>query len=143
MGNFKFFKHRNFQFNKWDSYRIKINYPLESVLTLMNRKEIDIEIEEENTVVFIENIGPGGLRFFSNLKLMVDQKMIYSFETEGMNEIHIQGVIIWKDEMSEGLYLYGVHFHLEENTRDHFTHLLNDYSEKFFPRNEDKYASHY
>jgi hypothetical protein len=119
-----------------NSYRIKINYPLESVLTLINRKEIEIEIEEENTVVFIENIGPGGLRFLSNLKLMVDQKIIYSFEIEGINEIHIQGVIIWKDEMSEGLYLYGVHFHLEENTRAHFTELLNDYSEKHFTRNE-------
>jgi hypothetical protein len=119
-----------------NSYRIKINYPLESVLTLINRKEIEIEIEEENTVVFIENIGPGGLRFLSNLKLMVDQKIIFSFETEEINEIHIQGVIIWKDEMSEGLYMYGVHFHLEENTRAQFTELLNDYSEKHFTRNE-------
>ena len=119
-----------------NSYRIKINYPLESVLTLINRKEIEIEIEEENTVVFIENIGPGGLRFLSNLKLMVDQKIIFSFETEEINEIHIQGIIIWKDEMSEGLYLYGVHFHLEENTRAQFTELLNDYSEKHFTRNE-------
>ncbi|MEH6905643.1 PilZ domain-containing protein [Neobacillus drentensis] len=119
-----------------NSYRIKINYPLESVLTLINRKEIEIEIEEENTVVFIENIGPGGLRFLSNLKLMVDQKIIFSFETEEINEIHIQGIIIWKDEMSEGLYMYGVHFHLEENTRAQFTELLNDYSEKHFTRNE-------
>lgn len=120
-----------------NTYPIKINYPLESVLTLINRKEIDIDIEEENTVVFIENIGPGGLRFLSNLKLMVDQKIIYSFKTEGIDEIHIPGVIIWNDEMSEGLYLYGVHFHLAENTRAHFTHLLNDYSEKYFTRNED------
>ncbi|WML24782.1 PilZ domain-containing protein [Neobacillus sp. OS1-33] len=119
-----------------NSYRIKINYPLESVLTLINRKEIEIGIEEENTVVFIENIGPGGLRFLSNLKLMVDQKIIFSFETEEINEIHIQGVIIWKDEMSEGLYMYGVHFYLEENTRAQFTELLNDYSEKHFTRNE-------
>lgn len=120
-----------------NSYPIKINYPLESVLTLINRKEINIDIEKENTVVFIENIGPGGLRFLSNLKLMVDQRIIYSFKTEGIDEIHIPGVIIWNDEMSEGLYLYGVHFHLPENTRAHFTHLLNDYSDKYFTRNED------
>ena len=120
-----------------NSYRIKINYPLESVLTLINRKEIEIEIEEENTVVFIENIGPGGLRFLSNLKLMVDQKIIFSFETEGIDEIHITGVIIWNDEMSEGLYLYGAHFHLAENTRAYYTHMLNDYSEKYFSRNEE------
>ena len=134
---FKSLNKDNSTINNQNSFPIKINYPLESVLTLINRKEIDLDLEEENTVVFIENIGPGGLRFLSNLKLMVDQKIIYSFATEEIDEIHIPGIIIWDDEMSEGLYIYGVQFHLEENTRNHFTQLLNDYSEKYFARKED------
>lgn len=118
-----------------NSYRIKIYGPLESVLTLINPMEIDIN--EEDTIVSIENIGPGGLRFLSNLKLMIDQKIIYSFGTERIDKIHIPGVIIWSDEMSEGLNQYGIHFHLEEKTRALFTHLLNDYSEKYFTRTQE------
>lgn len=114
-----------------NSIRIKINYPLESEMTLINLR--DNNLEEGKTKVSIENIGPGGLRFLSNQKLRVNQEIIYSFEAEiSDDKIDIPGVIIWDEELSEGFYQYGLHFNLPERTRSFLIYLLNDYSKRYF-----------
>ncbi|WP_066067244.1 PilZ domain-containing protein [Neobacillus soli] len=113
------------------SYQIMIKYPFESELTLINPQQM--EVETENAVIFIENIGPGGFRFLSNLPLVNEQKIIFTLEADIIeNKIHLPGVIIWNAELSEGLYQYGVHFELPENTSTFVHNLLNDYSEKYF-----------
>ncbi|MEH7331236.1 PilZ domain-containing protein, partial [Neobacillus drentensis] len=113
------------------SYRIKIKYPFDSEMTLVNPKEL--HLEEGNTVVFIENMGPGGLRFTSTLQLMIDQEIIFSFEAEILEEkIHLPGAIIWSEELSEDLYQYGVQFHVPETARTFINNLLNDYFETYF-----------
>lgn len=117
------------------SLRIRIKYPFESEMTLVNPKENNLE--EGNNVVFIENIGPGGLRFISNLLIAMDQEIIYSLEEEIIEDkIHLPGVIIWHEELSEGLYQYGVHFNIPDHARTFITNLLSDYSEKYFQRGE-------
>lgn len=117
------------------SYQIQIKYPFESEMTLVNPREI--ELEAENTFVFIENIGPGGLRFLANLSLINRQEIIFSLNAEILDDkIHLPGAIIWSEELSEGLYQYGVHFHIPETTRPFITNLLQDYSEKYFSREE-------
>lgn len=114
-----------------DSIRFKINYPLESEMTLTRLKE-DMP-DAEKAEVLIENIGPGGLRFVSNLKLVVSQEIVYSFETEILGDkVHLPGVIIWEEELFLELYQYGVQFNIPENARPFLTQLLNDYSVKYF-----------
>ncbi len=117
------------------SHQINIKYPFESEMTLINPQEI--KVETENAVVCIENIGPGGLRFLSNLPLVEDQEIIYSLESAILEEkVHLPGDIIWSEELSAGLYQYGVQFHVPENSRTFVNDLLNDYSEKYFSRME-------
>lgn len=113
------------------SFQIKISSPFASQMTLLKFKEGSFDQGETNIV--IENIGPGGLRFLSNLKLKEDQEVIYSFESEVIGEkIQLSGVIIWIYELTGGLYQYGVHFKIPENQRTFLTQLLNDYSQKYF-----------
>ncbi|MEO2076765.1 MAG: PilZ domain-containing protein [Bacillus sp. (in: firmicutes)] len=104
------------QTSQLPSLRIKINDPFESEMTLVHLDESNLG--ETSRDVLVENIGPGGLRFVSNLKLEVEQEMIYSFDTEVIDDtLHLPGVIIWKEELSKGLFQYGVHFRIPESTR--------------------------
>ena len=90
-------------------------------------------LKEESSDIIIENIGPGGLRFVSNILLEEEQEIIYSFNAEVIGEtIHFPGVIIWNEELSEGLYQYGVHFRLPESTKTFLNQLLNEYSKRYF-----------
>ncbi|EKN70161.1 PAS/PAC sensor-containing diguanylate cyclase/phosphodiesterase [Neobacillus bataviensis LMG 21833] len=113
------------------SYRIQIKYPFDSEMTLLNLGVKDVETE--NPVVFIENIGPGGLRFLANLPLMGGQEIIFSLEADILEDkIHLPGDILWCEELTEDLYQYGVHFHVPESTRSFIHNLLQDYSDKYF-----------
>ncbi|WP_284036412.1 PilZ domain-containing protein [Neobacillus sp. 114] len=103
-----------------DSLRVKIQYPVESELTLVKVGE-----DLENIEIIIENVGPGGLRFVSNLQLELDQEIIYSIESEFLEDkISIPGVVIWKEEISKDLFQYGVHFETPEQTRAFLNQLL-------------------
>jgi hypothetical protein len=103
-----------------NSFRIKIQSPLESELTLLN-----MDADLENVEIIIENLGSGGLRFLSNLHLELDQEIIFSFESELLEgKIHLPGVIIWTEEISVGLFQCGVHFETPEHTRMFLNKLL-------------------
>lgn len=113
------------------TYPIKVKYPFQSELALI--EYLEEKRKEEKTKVVIENIGLGGLRFTSNLKLIVGQEMVYSFKTEEKEEkIQIAGVVIWNDERKDGEYQYGVHFLIPDQQRTYLNQLLNTYSQKYF-----------
>jgi PilZ domain len=103
------------------TFRIKIQSPLDSELMLINMEE-----ELENAEVIIENIGPGGLRFLSNLILELDQEILYSIYSEILEDnICLPGVIIWYEKISDGLHQYGVHFETPEQSRPFLNQLFN------------------
>ncbi|MGG3466004.1 hypothetical protein ABES02_00240 [Neobacillus pocheonensis] len=115
-------------------YHIRVKYPFDSEMAFFDVKET--ELEEENTVVFIENIGPGGLRFLSNLYLEDNQEISFSLKEILKDKIHLPGNIIWREEVSQGLYQYGVHFNIPEDSRSFINELLYRYSETYFQRTE-------
>ncbi|MGJ7921935.1 PilZ domain-containing protein [Neobacillus sp. LXY-4] len=115
--------------DKQNFLRINVRNPIVSEMTLINMDDIEIG----KTELVLENIGPGGLRFLSNLNLLVHQKVIYSFEPAFLGEkIHLFGEIIWSYELPDGMYQYGVHFTLPEDRRVFLSELLNDYSKRYF-----------
>ncbi|PLS01473.1 PilZ domain-containing protein [Neobacillus cucumis] len=117
------------------SLRYHIKYPFESEILLINPK--DTEAMAESAFIFIENIGPGGLRILSNLPLVEGQEMIYIMETTILEDkIHIPSEIIWSETLSDGLYQYGVHFQVADEMRTFVHNLLIDYSEKYFSQVE-------
>ncbi|WML55156.1 EAL domain-containing protein [Neobacillus sp. PS3-12] len=76
--------------------------------------------------VFIENIGPGGLCFFSSLHLPVKEEIQLLFLTEiAFKELKVIGHIVWSKEQNNGLYKYGVEFQVKKREQEELIKLLN------------------
>ncbi|WP_404330187.1 EAL domain-containing protein [Mesobacillus maritimus] len=106
-----------------NTYRIPVNTPFQAEIILIDY--LDRKEKDEETNVLIENIGPGGLRIQSNLKLIVGQEMIYSFKPEKLKEdVQVAGVVLWNDELPNDQFQYGIHFIIPDHQRTHLTQLL-------------------
>ena len=58
-----------------------------------------------NTKVLIENMGPGGLRFISNIRFPVEKFFILQFTTELLGEkIKVYGYPVWGEKLENNLY---------------------------------------
>jgi len=105
-------------------YRIELLVPLKSKMTLTTFQGKAINLGK--TDVVIDNIGPGGLRFTTNMQLPVRPDVIYQFETMIMNySIVVKGFIVWKNEVKDGFFEYGVEFSISEKERDALQKILN------------------
>ena len=84
------------------------------------------KVELGRTDVLIENIGLGGLRFLSDIRLVVNREIVLEFETEILgNMIKMYGTVVWMKEVKPGIYQYGIEFSMDENERSVLTQLLN------------------
>lgn len=110
--------------NRRKYFRLQFALLLEGELTVLqiNGKKVNVG----NSKILIENIGPGGLCFISNLQLPVQREFIMKFKTQLQGqEVIVVGYTVWVEEMDEGLYKYGVELLIEENDRADLTKLLN------------------
>ncbi|WP_052948817.1 EAL domain-containing protein [Mesobacillus campisalis] len=113
------------------TYDIKIRYPFRCEMTLTGYP--GESVQQEPIAIEIENMGPGGLRFVSNLELSVGQEMLYTFKPEELEgEIQVAGVVIWSEELTSGNRQYGVHFNLSSDQRHYLAPLLKQYSKIYF-----------
>ncbi|WP_053360812.1 EAL domain-containing protein [Bacillus sp. FJAT-27251] len=113
------------------TYDIKIRYPFRCEMALTGYSAAPPQ--QEPITIEIENMGPGGLRFVSNLKLSVGQEMVYTFKPEELEgKIQVAGVVIWSEESPSGNRQYGVHFNLSNDQRHCLAPLLNQYSKMYF-----------
>lgn len=104
-------------------FRIEFPYPLEAMMTIseLNGKKVQLG----NTKVLVENLGPGGLRFLSTIKLPVGSDMTLKFQTTIEDEeLIVYGKIIHESEFKE-LNRYGVEFHIDEEGREHLIKSFN------------------
>lgn len=77
--------------------------------------------------VLVEDIGIGGLRFMSPLKLPVNPNISlnFTFELNGKH-VSVTGTIVWHEEVNnQSVYHYGVQFIIEEQERDKLASTLN------------------
>ncbi|MGC5327191.1 PilZ domain-containing protein [Brevibacillus sp. SYSU BS000544] len=82
-------------------------------------------IQSNTTKVCIEDIGPGGLRFISSLKLPVSNEIVLEFEVKMMDElVKLLGVIVRSQEMGQ-LFEYGVQFTIFDNVQNQLTQHIN------------------
>ena len=108
-------------------YRIDLLFPLSSKMTLTTFQGRQVNLGK--TEVIIDNIGPGGIKFTSNMQLPVRSDVIYQFETTIMNySIVVNGFIVWKNEVKDGFFEYGVEFTISEKERDQLLKILNTFS---------------
>ena len=110
-------------------FRVELPLPLSTEMTIVSLNEKSLSLG--TTEVVVENIGPGGLRFMSHLRLTPHENILYGFETEIMgNLISLNGTIVWFQEISKGIFNYGVEFAIDEIDRDNLTAILNKVASK-------------
>jgi diguanylate cyclase (GGDEF)-like protein/PAS domain S-box-containing protein len=111
--------------NKRKYFRVTLFFPLSSQMTIIRFKGKDITLGK--TEVLIEDIGIGGLRFLSHIRLAIHADVIFELETEILGEIiNVCGRIVWQHEIEDGIYQYGLEFTINEKESDHLTKLLNE-----------------
>jgi len=91
-------------------------------LTRINGRTVDIG----RTVVLVEDIGLGGLRFLTDLKLTVNPNIILEIETYLFGEtIKLLGYIVWMNEIKPEIYQYGLEYAIDESKRAELAPILN------------------
>ncbi|MDF2066594.1 EAL domain-containing protein [Bacillus sp. Cr_A10] len=105
-------------------FRVPLHFPLSGSMTLtrINGRTVDVG----KTVILIEDIGIGGLRFLTDLKLTVNSNIIFEFETYLFGEtIKLLGSIVWMNEVKPYIYQYGLEYAIDESERAELTPFLN------------------
>ncbi|WP_061810379.1 EAL domain-containing protein [Rossellomorea vietnamensis] len=108
-------------------FRIDFTYPLSTDMTIasVNGKQALVGTTE----VLVENMGPGGLRFLTHLRLPVSPGITFDFHTHILGEsVNLPGKIVWKQEKGSDFFLYGVQFLLTPSEQTTLTKLLNKLS---------------
>lgn len=108
-------------------FRIDFTYPLSTDMTIasVNGKQALVGTTE----VLVENMGPGGLRFLTQLRLPVSPGITFDFHTHILGEsVSLPGKIVWKQEQESDFFLYGVQFLLTPSEQTKLTKLLNQLS---------------
>ncbi|MGI6706731.1 MAG: EAL domain-containing protein [Clostridia bacterium] len=105
-------------------YRIQLKQLLEADMTILEiRGE---KVDAGHSKILIKDIGPGGLRFMSNLKLPVRRDLVLLFVTELLGEeIRVFGCPVWAEETLDQIYEYGIDFTFDENERSALIAILN------------------
>ena len=105
-------------------FRINLDFPLVASMTLIRIHGRKVELGR--TEVLVEDIGLGGLRFLSDIRLPVHREIILEFETKILgNTIKMYGSVVWMRELKSGIYQYGLEFSMDESERSVLTQLLN------------------
>jgi hypothetical protein len=113
--------------NKRQYFRHNFHIPLCADMTIFKIK--DNQIDTNSTKICILDIGPGGLRFLTNLKLPVNPYVVLEFQTRILDHtLNFHGYIVRKVEGREEFHEYGVKFVLEEQEQMQLTSLLNSLS---------------
>ena len=104
-------------------FRIEFVYPLEAYMTVseLNGKKVELG----NTKVLFENIGPGGLRFLSNIKLPAQTDIILKFQVKVVDEELTHYGTIMHDSEQDDIYRYGVKFIVDEAQREYLIKHFN------------------
>lgn len=114
--------------NRREFFRVELSQPLiaEMTITSLGGKVVKLGM----TKVLLEDIGPGGARFTSNIKLPTRPDLILKIQTYILDqEIEAKGSIVWSKE-ADNLNQYGLQFNIDNNERDSLTGLLNQFQVK-------------
>jgi FOG: EAL domain len=104
-------------------FRLFFNRYVRADLAILQIK--DKQMGVGNTKVLIQDIGPGGLCFISNIQFPIEQGFTLQFETSLLNnKIKVYGNPMHMKKFNNHLYQYGVKFSINEDERDELTKIL-------------------
>nr|WP_263323109.1 EAL domain-containing protein [Neobacillus sp. Marseille-Q6967] len=100
-----------------ESTRIDLPAPIYSKMDISEMNGTSINIKDSE--VIIENIGLGGLRFSTVHPLPAIKKLKLRIETEMLTRpLHVEGSILWIDQLDNNRYQYGFEFNLTEKEKN-------------------------
>lgn len=114
--------------NRRAYYRIELPRPLIAEMTIasIGGKKIQVGM----TKVLIEDIGPGGVKFSSNIKLPTRPDLILRIRTYILEEkVEATGSIVWGKEVGD-IQQYGFQFDVDDKQRDEIISILNKFQVK-------------
>ncbi|WP_458413689.1 EAL domain-containing protein [Schinkia sp. CFF1] len=114
--------------NRRAYFRIDLPRPLiaNMTITALGGKHVKLG----TTKVLLEDIGPGGVRFTSNIRLPIRSDLILKISTVILDqEIETMGTIVWCKE-EDHLQQYGLQLTISDKARDTLTGLLNQFQAK-------------
>ncbi|OCA85958.1 hypothetical protein A8F94_14015 [Bacillus sp. FJAT-27225] len=105
--------------------RVNLDFPLRASMALIRIHGRNVELGK--TKVLIQDLGLGGLRFLSNIRLPVHRDIILEFETEILgSKVNMVGSVVWMREMRSNIHQYGVEFSFDETERSVLAPLLEE-----------------
>lgn len=110
--------------NLREYFRVELFYPLRAEMTISEIKGKKADLGK--TDVLIEDIGPGGIRFMSHIRLPVSPEILLHFTMVLFNQqVDVKGHTVWSRRLKNGLYVYGLKFIIAETEQQRLTGLLN------------------
>jgi len=110
--------------NRRDFFRITFKKPLGADMSIFKVGGKKVVLGYTEVVVF--DIGAGGLRFLSDIKLPVKSDIVLVFETEILDEqLNLYGNIVWMKHYKDEVFEYGLEFIFDEKHREIMLQLLN------------------
>lgn len=108
-------------------YRLKFPTPALGEMTIMEVNEKKVNLGSAQ--VLVEDIGLGGLKILSSLKLPVSSTIKLTFNIELMGEdFQLYGLLVWKDEAKRDTFHYGIEFNISEPEEDRLAGVINKMS---------------
>ena len=110
--------------NRRSFFRVDLKTPLpgEMTITMFNGKKVNLG----STKIEILDVGPGGLRIKTDIKLPIRKDLILKFSMTILGEpLELSGVNVWKKEVDFDDNMYGIQFILNEKERKNVTSLMN------------------
>jgi hypothetical protein len=105
-------------------FRVELDPPLCSDMTIVMIKGKSLEVGSAE--VLIVDIGPGGLRFQTCLRLPAHPEIVLQFETEVLSQrVEMYGNVVRNNECDEGIYEYGVKFTMDEEKHIEIARIFN------------------
>lgn len=105
-------------------FRLKLEPPLcaDMTIVLVRGKTL----ETGGTVVLIEDLGAGGLRFLSHLKMPASDQLVLQFETElCAQKLTMYGHVVRCVPWDTDFYEYAVRFTMDESQHLEINRLVN------------------
>ena len=109
--------------NRRKYFRIPFELPLSAEVTITSLQGKAVQVGTSD--VLINNIGPGGLCFLSEIRLPVNATTEFRFDMQIFDQIQLFGNIVWGEEEQDGLHMYGVAFIMDEISQAHLIRRLD------------------
>ena len=105
-------------------FRFEFPFSIPGQMTILELNGRKIQVGK--TTILIENIGLGGLKIQSNLKLPINMNMKFHISFTLLNEeFEVDGELRWMNEEYMDIFSYGVSFKLKRLAEDRLASIMN------------------